>query len=129
MPDSLEKKQANPFGSFDDLPAPHKKKPAIDMDAIGRAEKASGYVPPEAKKPAPLKKEMKPKTAAKPKPAPKLTALQKRRLSKPKPETERYTARLEPDTILYFVDYAEEHNLPMREVFKRAAAALKTQSE
>jgi len=27
------------------------------------------------------------------------------------------------------VDYAEEHNLPMREVFKRAAAALKTQSE
>lgn len=131
MPDSTEKRQANPFGSFDDLPAPPKKKPAVDMDAISRAEKASGYVPPEAKKPALIKTQTKPKPAPKPKPkpAPKLTALQKRRQAKPKPETERYTARLEPDTILYFVDYAEENNLPMREVFKRAAAALKTQSE
>jgi len=123
LPDSQEKRTTNPFADTVVMPPPKKKRTSIDMDAIQRAEDASGYVPPERKKEKQLKKD-KP-AQAKAKLAPKKTALQKRREKNPKPETERYTARLEPETILYFVDYAEEHHLPMREVFKLAAQALK----
>lgn len=53
----------------------------------------------------------------------------KRRHKAPKPETERYIARLGPDTILFFADYADKYGLPMRDVFRRAAQALEDSSE
>jgi len=118
--------KSKPPNPFDSLGSAQPPKPTIDpakkAAMMDNARNASGYDAGAKPKTNPAKAKSDPKPKPAPKPVAKKSLVKRRKRAAP--VTEVFSARLEPETINGFNDYADESGLPMRQVMKDAWQAL-----